>query len=124
MIRFIHLMKKRPELTTAEFRAYWNSPESKEMLERIKEILGPVSVIKNATLDIAQNTALMEERGADEPYDGILEVWIESAADLKSMDTEEAKAIMAESMAYQEKFIDFSASKRFFTEWDPVPGLG
>ena len=124
MIRFVHLMKKRPELTTAEFREYWNSPEFNEFLERVKNILGPVSVIKNATLEIAQNTALMEERGADEPYDGILEVWIESAADLKSMDSDEARAIMAESTAYQEKFIDFSESKRFFTEWNPTPGIG
>ena len=123
MIRFIHLMKKRPELSTVEFREYWNSPEFNELIERIKNILGPVSVIKNTTLDIAQNTALMEERGTAEPYDGVIEVWVESAADLQSMDTDEARAIMAETEAYQKKFVDFAASMRFFTEWSPVPGV-
>ena len=124
MIRFIHLMKKRPELTTADFREYWNSPQSSELLERVKDIVGPVSVIKNLTLDVSLNAALMEERGAGEPYDGIIEIWFESAADLKNLETDEGKAVLAENQEHQAQFVDFAASKRFFTEWNPVPGLG
>lgn len=124
MIRFIHCMKRRPDLTVAEFREYWNSPEFAALLARMEAMVGPVSMIKNLTFNIEVNNLLMQERGAEEPYDGILEVWLESANDLQALDTPEAEALREEMAEYQKQFIDFSASKRFLTEWEPVSGLG
>lgn len=124
MIRFIHCMKKRPELTIAEFREYWNSQEFTELMDRMTEMLGPVSVIRNLTFNIELNNSLMQERGAEEPFDGIIEFWLESAADLQNLNNAEADALRAEMEAYQQQFVDFTESRRFFTEWEPVPGLG
>ena len=124
MIRFIHCMKKRPELTIAEFREYWNSREFTELMDRMTQMLGPVSVIRNLTFNIELNNSLMQERGAEEPFDGIIEFWLESAADLQNLNNAEADALRAEMEAYQQQFVDFTESRRFFTEWEPVPGLG
>ncbi len=124
MIRFIHCMKKRPELTIAEFREYWNSQEFTELMDRMTQMLGPVSVIRNLTFNIELNNSLMQERGAEEPFDGIIEFWLESAADLQNLNNAEADALRAEMEAYQQQFVDFTESRRFFTEWEPVPGLG
>ena len=66
----------------------------------------------------------MQERGAEEPFDGIIEFWLESAADLQNLNNAEADALRAEMEAYQQQFVDFTESRRFFTEWEPVPGLG
>lgn len=124
MIRFIHCMKRRPELTVAEFREYWNSQEFGDLVNRMEDMVGPVSMIKNLTFNIELNTELMQERGgAEEPYDGILELWFESASDLQKLSADEGEALRAEMGAFQEKFVDFSTSMRFFTEWSPVSGL-
>ena len=124
MIRFIHCMKKRPELTIAEFREYWNSPEFADLMDRMTHMLGPVSIIRNLTFNIELNNSLMQERGAEEPFDGIIEIWLESAADLQNLNSAEAEALRAEMETYQQQFIDFTESRRFFTEWEPVRGLG
>ena len=123
MIRFIHCMKRRPELTVAEFREYWNSQEFTDLTNRMQDMVGPVSMIKNLTFNIEVNNELMQERGGEEPYDGILELWFESASDLQGLSTDEGEALRAEMQAFQEKFVDFSTSSRFFTEWSPVSGL-
>ena len=124
MIRFIHCMKRRPELSVAEFREYWNSQEFNDLTNKIVELLGAVSVMHNLTFNIELNNELMKERGSEEPYDGIIEVWFENAADLDKLDTEAAEKIFAEMTTYQSQFTDFHASKRFFTEWEPTAGLG
>ena len=125
MIRFIHCMKKRPELTTAEFREFWNSQEFTDLVNRMAEVTGAISIIKNLTFKIDLNTTLMEERGSEEPYDGILEVWLENASDLEKIQAGgDGEKLRSEMDSFQEKFVDFSASKRFFTEWTPVSGLG
>jgi len=124
MIRFIHCMKRRPELTTAEFREYWNSQEFAGLLDRMADMVGSVSMMKNLTFNIEMNNELMQERGSEEPYDGILEVWCENASDLQGINSDEGEALRAEMEAYQEKFVDFKASKRFFTEWESVSGSG
>ena len=124
MIRFIHCMKRRPDVTVAEFREYWNSPEFAAYLERMRAILEPVSMIRNLTFNIELNNELMQERDAEEPYDGILEMWLENADGLQAMNTLDAETLRLEMGEYQKQFVDFSASKRFFTEWEPVAGLG
>jgi hypothetical protein len=117
-------MKRRPELSVAEFREYWNSQEFADLANRMKDIVGAVSMIRNLTFNIELNNTLMQERGAEEPYDGIMEVWIESAADLQNLGNAEAEQLMHDMQTYQEQFVDFQASKRFFTEWEPTAGLG
>jgi|GEM_PF-700935 len=119
MIRFIHCMKRRPELTAAEFREYWNSPEFADLVNRSADVFGAKKVTRNLTYQIELTTILMTERGGnEEPYDAIMEMWWESPAELETLrNTGEAEQALKEMAAFQQKFVDFSRSQRFLTEW-------
>jgi hypothetical protein len=59
----------------------------------------------------------MESRGSDEPYDGIIEWWWQSATQLAPLlDTPQAQSLILEIQAYQKQFADFDWSPSFFTE--------
>lgn len=119
MIRYIHCMKRRPELTVAEFREYWNSPEFADLVSRNTDAFGAVKVTRNLTYNIDLTTLLMSERGStEEPYDAIMEMWWASPADLETQrNTGEAEQALKEMTAFQQNFVDFSRSQRFLTEW-------
>ena len=122
MIRFIHCVKSRSDLTPEEFRRYWNSAEFSALLEQLVQVTNARRVERNLTLLIDMNTELMRERGSKEPFDAVLEVWLDNA---KVFDEEhegsELYQLLKKMERYQERFIDFSESMRFFTEWNP-PG--
>ena len=121
MIRFIHCMRRRPELTAAEFREYWNSPEFADLVSRNATALGAVKVSRNLTYNIELTSLLMSERGStEEAYDAIMEMWWLNPAELESIrDSAEVQKLQTEMKAYQERFVDFSRSQRFLTEWMP-----
>ncbi|KPK11082.1 MAG: hypothetical protein AMJ68_07030 [Acidithiobacillales bacterium SG8_45] len=112
-------MKRRPELTAAEFREYWNSPEFADLVNRSADVFGAKKVTRNLTYQIELTTILMTERGGiEEPYDAIMEMWWESPAELETLrNTGEAEQALKEMAAFQQKFVDFSRSQRFLTEW-------
>lgn len=119
MIRFVHCVKRNPEISPADFRKYWSGPEFSGMLAELAALSGAVRIRKNFTLLIDMNLELMQERGSDEPYDGIIEAWWENARAFAddSPNAEKLGLYLQEMELYQQRFIDFGASKRFFTEW-------
>jgi len=123
MIRFIHCMKRRPELTVAEFREFWNSPEFAELVRRSVVVFGAKKVTKNLTYQIELTTELMTERGGkEEPYDAIMEMWWENPAKLEAVRSSvEAEKLLKEMKTFQEKFVDFTRSQRLLTEWTAEP---
>lgn len=117
MIRFIHCVKARSDISPVDFRNFFTGPELKSFLDKAIEMTNAVSYRLSSTLNIEANTGLMEERGGAEPFDGILEIWWENGSDLmKIRESEEFKQAMYESTAYQMQFVDFSRSSRFFVE--------
>ena len=117
MIRFIHCMKARSDLSTDEFRRFFTSPEMRAFFDQAVEMTDAISYKICPTLNIDANLGLQEERGGAEPFDGVIEIWWESGADLmKIKDSEEFKQAMYEATAYQMQFVDFSRSSRFFVE--------
>jgi len=75
---------------------------------------------KNLTLVIQANTLMQEERGSGDPFDALVELWLDSARDLDvALHTDEFRQLMLELEEYQSKFIDFHESRRFFTEYNP-----
>jgi len=123
MIRFIHCVKRRSDLTPEEFRRYWNSAEFSALLEFLGRLTEARKVERNLTLLIDMNTELMKERGSKEPFDGVLEVWFDNA---RIFDDEhegsELNKFLEQMENFQKQFIDFGESMRFFTEWNPPEG--
>ncbi len=123
MIRLVHCVKRLPELSVAEFRKYWKSAEFVERLGRLAKITGAQRTERNLTLLIEMNLRLMEERGSGEPFDAILEIWWESAGEFSDkLESPEFQQTFQEMEEFQRRFIDFTISRRFFTEWESDAG--
>jgi hypothetical protein len=99
-----------------EFRRHWESPAFSEIMDKAVKVLGPVRHARSLSLQVGANIRIMESRGSDEPYDGIIEWWWESAARLAPLlDTPQAREVIREVRAFQSQFVDFEASPSFFT---------
>jgi hypothetical protein len=115
----MHCMKRRREVTLDEFRSFVASEPFDRLLEELAVATGAVRWSKTVALQIAANVALMAERGSDEPFDAILEVWWRSANELSTLaESSTARELLAEMEARQAPSVDFQRSVRFFTEWD------
>ena len=52
MIRLIHCVTRRTDVSVDEFRHFWNSSEFHELSSRLTDLASPIEVRKNLTLDI------------------------------------------------------------------------
>ncbi len=114
MIRLIYPIRRLPNLSLAEFHAYWH------------DIHGPL-VVKNAgalaanryiqvhTIDNPDLAAAREARGMTEPYDGVAELWWDNPeAVAEAGGTPEGQEAGLELLEDEKKFIDFSRSSLWF----------
>lgn len=118
MIRLVHCVKRHPDLPVADFRKYWNSSRFSTLLAHMAELSGARRTQQSLTLLIDINLQLMQERKSEEPFDAMLEIWWENARELElRIESPQMQQLLDEMEAYQRQFIDFSRSRRFFTEW-------
>jgi len=117
MIRLITCIRKKKDMSYQDFRQNWESPAFSELMGKAVAVLRPARHAHNLSLQVGANIKIMESRGSDEPYEGIIEWWWESAAQLEPLlDTPQAQGVILEMRAFQEQFVDFSSSPSFFTE--------
>ena len=117
MIRLITCLKKRADISPGKFREFWNAPEFEKLIERVVAHTGAELSARNLTLTVTANQLLMQDRGLDEPFDGVLEYWWNDAAHFDTMYNDpDSKTLMGEMQEYQREFADISASVSFFTE--------
>lgn len=117
MIRFVHCMKAKPDIATADFRRHLNSPAFHDLMNRMAELSQAVAVKVAFTLDVPLNQQLMEQRGGAEPFDALIEVhWSNGQQLLALSDSGEFNELIAQIDAYQAAFVDFSRSSRFFVD--------
>lgn len=118
MIRFIHCMKARSDVNLESFRSFWHSPEFNQQLSELAIQAGTRQIRRNLTLQVDTNNQLQMERGAEPPYDAILEIWFDHAAGLQNIaENSEVQELLQRMEQLQADYVDFQASKRFFTEW-------
>ncbi len=117
MIRYINCFRKAPDLSSEDFREYWQGAEFDELIRKTVELTGAVRYSKNLTLQVSMGDHLLSERGLDQPYDGVVEYYWENAQRLPEIyASEEGKALMQQIARYQGQFIDLAHSTAFFTE--------
>ncbi len=117
MIRYINCFRKLPELSNDEFRDYWQGAEFDELIRQVAQLTSASHFEKNLTLKVDMGRHLIEDRGLDEPYDGIIEYSWENARHLPEVyATEEAQALAKRMQSFQKEFIDMKHSTAFFTE--------
>lgn len=117
MIRLITCVRRKKEISHGEFRRFWESSEFSELMKKIADTIKPVRHARSLSLQVGANIRIMESRGSDEPYDGIMEWWWESASQLAPLlDSPQSQGVILEMRAFQAQFVDFGASPSFFTE--------
>jgi hypothetical protein len=117
VIRYINCFRKAPDLSTEDFREYWQGAEFDELIGKIAGLTSAVRYCKSLTLQVSMGEDLVSDRGLAQPYDGILEYYWENAHHLPEVyATEEARALSDQISRYQSQFIDLANSTAFFTE--------
>ena len=117
MIRFVHCIKARADISESEFRTAFRSTEMQRYAQKIAELTGADSYKLSLTLHIEVNFDLMLERSGQEPFDALIEFWWEDGKQLEAFrHSEEFAGLQAEVTDYQQQFIDFSRSSRLFIE--------
>ncbi|MFE6923046.1 EthD domain-containing protein [Nocardia sp. NPDC057663] len=76
-IKLTCAIRRRPDLSPAEFYGYWLHRHGPFAVEQIK-ILGGLRYVQSHATDSTQNLVLTTTRGAGQPFDGLVEVWFPS----------------------------------------------
>lgn len=111
MIRVTYLLRRKPQLSQAEFHTYWRD-EHGPLVASVAHRINALRYVQVHALDNPVNAAMAAARGGMEvPYDGVAEVYFESRAALQealgSADGQEAAALLLEDEA---GFIDLPNS--------------
>ncbi len=118
MIRFIHCMKARSDVSLERFREFWNSAQFNQLIAELEIIAGTRQIRRSLTLQVEANEQLRIERGARPPFDAVLEIWFDDATGLQRLAGNEATRDLLQRMeTLQADYVDFHTSTRFFTEW-------
>ena len=118
MIRLIHCVKRKDDISLEEFRHFWNGPEFNQLIDELAGLNLTAEIKKNLTLDIPLNKELQAERISKQPFDGVLEIIWQSGQEITAMEKNKHFLELYETMTdLQMKYIDFNESRRFFTEY-------
>ena len=117
MIKLVFCLRRRSELTPAEFRRYWLA-EHAELVRRHGAALRIRRYVQSHTVVDQRVAASLAARGSDiEPYDGVAELWWDSVEDvIEAGATKEGRAAGRALLEDERNFIDLANSPIFYSE--------
>lgn len=119
MIRYINCFRKLPDMSSEDFRDYWQGAEFDDLIKKVAALTGARRYNKSLTLQVSMGEHLLSDRGLSQPYDGIVEYYWDNANHLASVyETDAATALTQQMHRFQSQFIDLANSTAFFTEHD------
>ena len=116
MVKLTFALRRAPHLSREEFQRYWQEQHA-PLVAKHREALGIRRYVQVHTLDVPANDALRGSRGAPSEYDGVAELWFDSA-ELPASD--EARAAGAELLEDERRFIDLEHSPLWLSEEKPI----
>ncbi|MFV1996428.1 MAG: EthD domain-containing protein [Acidiferrobacterales bacterium] len=117
MVRFINCIRRRADITPTEFRRFWKDPKFDDLIQKTLETYKAVKSSKSLALQIEASEKIQEARQSALPYDGIIEYWWNSGAEIIDIfESPEAQALSEEMNVFQLQFVDFEGSTLSFTE--------
>ena len=115
MVKLVYCIRRRKDMPADAFYRYWLE-EHAEKVRSVKDRIGARRYVQSHTCEAEINAALLASRGLAPAYDGITEVWWDSAEDLRAaLADSDAQAAMASLVEDESRFIDFSESRVFMT---------
>ena len=120
MIKLLFGLHRLPHLSRAEFQRYWIERHA-PLVRSHAAALGIRRYLQTHTLDDALNDALQASRGGPEAFDGVAELWWDSAEALAAAIASPAGRAAGEALLEDERrFIDLARSPLFVAEEHPI----
>lgn len=116
MIKFVYCARRLPRLSREEFQRYWRETHG-PLVRRHAGALRIRRYVQVHTLENPINDALRESRGALEAYDGVAELWWNSAEGLTTAAASpEGQKAAQELLEDERRFIDLERSALWIGE--------
>lgn len=116
MIKFVYCVRKKEGISDEEFYRYWKENHG-PLVRSFAETMGSLKYVQSHTIDTVLNEVGREVRGMRQAYDGITEVWFESAEALANMLlTEEGKLANKTLIEDEATFCELRECSVFLTE--------
>ena len=120
MLTLLFCLHRLPHLSREEFQRYWIERHA-PLVRSHAAALGIRRYVQTHTLDQALNAALRASRGGPDEYDGVAELWWDSADALAAATaTPEGQAAGAALLADERTFIDLARSPLFVATEHPI----
>ena len=117
MIKLMRCLKRRKDISAAEFRRFWNDPEYGTLLGKLAEMSEAISHTRSLTLQIDINPELADLHGTLEPYDAVVELcWKDAQTVFAARNSDIGMQAVDDVLAFEDQFIDRTASRYFFTD--------
>jgi hypothetical protein len=117
MIKLVYCIRKRSDISQAEFHRYWLEEHGPRVRGHAKA-LGADRYVQSHTMDSELNQALRTSRGGMRPpHDGITELWWSDMQSFRNaMGTSAGLEAGKDLLEDERHFIDFEASTLFLAE--------
>lgn len=115
MVKLVYVVRRRSDFSPQDFSRRWlaHGPLVREVAAAIRAR----RYVQSHTVDTPLNALLAESRGMQPAFDGITEVWWDSADDLTAgMSTPEGRGAAKRLLDDEREFIDLAASYLYLTE--------
>lgn len=116
MIKFVYCVRRHPDVTPDAFRKYWLENHG-PLVKSFAKALRARRYVQSHTLQSPLNDYAQKPRGTAPAYDGLTEVWWDTAEDLiAALQTpagQEANQLLARD---EGRFCDLPNCSVFFTE--------
>lgn len=114
VVKVVFCCRRRVELTTEEFQAYWLDSHANLVRSVRAAIPTMTRYVQNHTVFGALTDGVRDSRGAGEPYDGVAEILIDF--DATTDDPEAMAAAMQRLLDDELTFVDMPRSSVFIAE--------
>jgi hypothetical protein len=115
VIKLVYCLARKQDVSAEAFASYWLQEHAPKVAERQK-VLRAAKYVQSLTAEPELNVLLQQSRALEEPYDGVTEIWWESADVLReAMATPDGSRAMEELLEDEATFIDFGRSRCFIT---------
>jgi len=116
MLKFVYCVRKRPEISSAEFKKYWLEHHG-PLVRSFAEKMRARRYVQSHTIESPLNLAVQQPRGTKPPYDGLTEIWWDSAEDvIAAASSPEGQKINLALTQDEARFCDLPNCSVFFTE--------
>lgn len=121
MIKLTYLIRRRPDLSPAEFAAIWTTAHA-PLVERLAAAIGALRYAASTPVGAACDECLRSTRGfAANPYDGMIEIWWKDLSSYQAgFGSPEGLRAIEEMIGVERRFMDLSRSSAFLTVEDTL----